>query len=414
VTRLRATGLGLALVLTACGGGGSATTASTAPGASGSPGAPTIAITSSTIAADDLRLHEIQVVGTHNSFHLPLDPAEHDLLAAMNPEQAAQRTYRHEPLAVQLREQHVRQIELDVFADGSGGLYASPSLRRQAGLEDLVASVPEMAEPGTKVLHEQDVDYRSVCPTLVACLREVEAWSAAHPAHVPIAVFVQFKDGPLIFPVDDQAVPEPWLPEAMLGLEAEILEVFDRDRILTPDDVQGDHPTLEQAVTTDGWPTLGASRGRVLFAMVNGEPYRSRYLEARPDLAGGLFFTNAEPGQPDAAILNVDDPTAEPGRIAALVAQGYLVRTRADSPGEHARTGDTARRDAAFGSGAHWVGTDYPAPGMAEAEHGPGADYVATLPGGGAARCNPVTAPPACRDEALEPATGRAGADGTG
>ncbi len=352
---------------------------------------------------DGLRLDEIQVLGTHNSFHEPLDPAEHALLVAMNPEQAAQRTYRHAPIGTQVDAQDVRQVELDIFVDDEGGLYASPSLRRQAGLPELVASVPEMAEPGTKVLHEQDVDYRSVCPTLVACLSEIEEWSEANPSHVPVTIFLQFKDGPLIFPVDDQAVPEKWLPENMDRLEAEILSVFDRDDLITPDDVRGEHATLDEAVTTAGWPTLGETRGKVMFAMVNGEPYRSLYLEGHAGLAGRLMFTNAEPGQPDAAVLNVDDPLAEPGRIADLVGRGYLVRTRADSPGEHAVTGDTSRRDAAFESGAHWVGTDYPVAGMAEAEHGESADYVAQLPSGGAARCNPVTAPSTCDDGAVEP-----------
>jgi hypothetical protein len=399
------TALAVALVAgVAVGCGGDDDTAdrpspSSAAGPSASAAPPSI-----TAALDDaLRLNEIQVVGTHNSFHREHDPAELDLLATLDAEQAAQRTYGHETLGEQLAAQQVRQIELDVFADGSGGLYASPSLRRQAGLADLVESVPEMAEPGTKVLHEQDVDYHSVCPTLVRCLAEVKEWSDANPDHVPVAIFIQFKDGPLIFPVADQAVPEKWVPEAMDRMEDEIRSVFDADDLLTPDDVRGTRATLEEAVTTDGWPTLGETRGTVLFAMVNGEPYRSLYLEGHPGLAGRLLFTNAEPGQPDAAVLNVDDPLAEPGRIAELVGRGYLVRTRADTPNVHARTNDTTRRDAALASGAHWIGTDYPVQGMAPGDFGAGTDYVVELPDARAARCNPVTAPPTCRDEAVEP-----------
>src|SRR5690606_38759723 len=119
-------------------------------------------------------------------------------------------------------------------------------------------------------------------------------------------------------------------------LEEEILSVFEVADLITPDDVRGSHATLEEAVTTDGWPTLGEARGKVMFAMVNGEPYRSLYLEGHEGLAGRFIFTNAEPGQPDAAVLSIDDPVAEPSRIAQLVKQGYLVRTRADSPNEHA------------------------------------------------------------------------------
>ena len=54
-----------------------------------------------------------------------------------------------------------------------------------------------------------------------------------------------------------------------------------------------------------------------------------------------------------AAIFVINDPLAEGERIRHLVAQGYLVRTRADADTEEARRNDTWRRDAAaFASGA--------------------------------------------------------------
>ena len=81
------------------------------------------------------------------------------------------------------------------------------------------------------------------------------------------------------------------------------------------------------------------------------------------------------------------------------VLDGYVVRTRADSPVSSAQSGDTAQREAALASGAQWVSTDYPVPGRAERL---GTDYVARLPGGAPARCNPVNTGPHCRDAALE------------
>ena len=79
--------------------------------------------------------------------------------------------------------------------------------------------------------------------------------------------------------------------------------------------------------------------------------------------------------------------------------RGYVVRTRADADTRQARTGDTTMRDAALASGAQWVSTDYPAPGMSSRF---GTSYVAQLPGGAAARCNPVNAPATCRSYVLE------------
>lgn len=352
-------------------------------------------------ANDDLRLDQIQVIGTHNSFHVASPPEEYALLEALDPTQAVQRTYSHPSLTTQVADEKIRQIELDIFADAEGGLYADPALRRQAGLPALTDEVPEMAEPGTKVLHEQDVDYHSACPSLVSCLTELKEWSDANPDHVPVAVNLQFKDGPLIFAVPDQAVPEKWTTAAMDALDDEITSVFPSDRIVTPDDIRGDAATLEGAVLANGWPTLGDSRGKIIFLMINAEPYRSRYLAGHDNLEGRILFTNAEPGQPDASYVGVDDPVADGEKIDDLVAKGYLVRTRADEPNVQGRSGDTTRRDAALASGAQWISTDYPGPDGAKEQYG--TDYLVGLPGFVAARCNPVTAPDDCDDATVEP-----------
>jgi hypothetical protein len=384
------------LLLAACGSGGSGGSGggddrSSSDGAPGSTTAPGVA------PDDDLRLNEIQVIGTHNSFHEALSPDEFERLAALDAVQAARRTYTHPPLGEQLADQRVRQLELDVFVDAEGGRYASPAFRSpDAGPLD-----PAMDAPGTKVLHEQDVDYRSVCPTLVACLTEVKAWSDANPGHVPVAIHVQFKDGPLIFDVPEQVVPEKWTPERMGELDAEIRSVFDDEQLITPDGVRGDRATLEEAVLAGGWPTLGESRGKVMFLMINGAPYRDLYLQGHPNLEGRVLFTNAQPGQPDAAYVGIDDPVNDGDRITELVAAGYLVRTRSDTPGVEADANDTSRLQAALATGAHWISTDHPGPDGARPQLG--TDYVAQLPGFLAARCNPVTAPPGCNDEAVEP-----------
>ena len=64
-------------------------------------------------------------------------------------------------------------------------------------------------------------------------------------------------------------------------------------------------------------------------------------------------------------------------------------------------SGDTTQLQAALESGAQLVSTDFPVPGMAACY---GADFVARLPTGGVARCNPVNARVTCRDERPEPA----------
>ncbi len=123
-------------------------------------------------------------------------------------------------------------------------------------------------------------------------------------------------------------------------------------------------------------------------------PVGPLYLEGHPSLDGRIIFTNAEPGQPDCAFTEENDGTRD--AIAALVRKGYLVRTRTDADTKEARNGDTARRDAAFGSGAQILSTDYPALEPAE-----WTGYTVSFARGAAARCNPLNAPAGCSNKAF-------------
>lgn len=92
-----------------------------------------------------------------------------------------------------------------------------------------------------------------------------------------------------------------------------------------------------------------------------------------------------------------NDPLGQFAEITTLVADGYIVRTRADSDTFEARFGVTARREMALMSGAQFVSTDYPVPNPAF-----GTGYFVEIPDGAPGRCNPVNSPPGCRNEALE------------
>jgi hypothetical protein len=107
-----------------------------------------------------------------------------------------------------------------------------------------------------------------------------------------------------------------------------------------------------------------------------------------------VLFTNAAPGQPDAAFTEENDGTEQ--EIAALVKQGYLVRTRTDADTKEGRSGSTARRDHAMASGAQILSTDYP-----KAEPAQWTGYSVSFAGGAMARCNPVARNAACVDSEL-------------
>ncbi|CAN5796923.1 phosphatidylinositol-specific phospholipase C1-like protein [soil metagenome] len=351
------------------------------------------------LPGDDVRLNEIQVVGTHNSYRVEPPEEEKRIMRSVDPAGAETLEYGHRLLGDQFAGQKVRQIELDIFADPEGGKYANPLIRTFAGLPPY--DQPAMDEPGMKVLHIQDIDYHTTCLTLVACLQAVKAWSDANAGHLPLAILIEAKDDPILPESGIEFVePVPFDTAQYDAVDAEIRSVFSEGELLTPDDVRGDAATLEEAVLTDGWPTLGESRDQVVFFMDQGGTDREAYLAGHPNLEGRVMFTNAEPGQPDAAFVKVNDPLGAGGeRIPQLVVEGYLVRSRADEPTFQARSGDTTMRDAALASGAQFVSTDYPVPGLTERF---GTDYFVEIPGGTVARCNPVNAPPGCVDSELE------------
>ena len=291
-----------------------------------------------------LRLDQLQSLGTHNSYHLRPPPG---------PRLIPPRDYSEAPIGDQLAREGVRQLELDVHLGADGRLHVF-----HIGADD-----------GT------------TCPLFADCLRAIRSWSEAHPRHQPLFLLIQPRtDTGGAF--DDSRV------------DREILAVFDRRQLITPDDVQRDRPTLAQAVERDGWPTLAKARGRMMVVLNAGPEERSAYTRNETSLRGRVMFVYSDLGSPLAAFMSVPNPIFGGAEIHQLVAAGYIVRTRADEDGVEARAGDRRRLDAALASGAQLVSTDFPTPAPS--------GYLAAIPGGTPSRCNPVSAPRACRPTDIE------------
>lgn len=349
-------------------------------------------------AADGLRINHMQVVGSHNSYHVQPFPELFDLLAAFALPLAEAFEYTHVPLPQQFAEQGVRQIELDIFHDPQGALYEFP-IGLQLALGEEAMPLAGMDLPGFKVLHVQEIDYETTCQTLIECLVEVKEWSDAHPHHVPIMILIEAKDSAIEDPLDlGFLVPPPIRAAELDLLDAEIRSVFPREQLITPDDVRGSRATLEEAVLADGWPTVASVRGKVMFALDNGGVIKDEYIDGHPSLRGRVLFTSSGPGEDEAGFVKLNDAIDSFDRIQELVAAGFIVRTRADSPeGREARNDDTMRRDAALASGAQYVSTDYPVPNPDF-----GTEYQVQMPGGMPVRCNPISAPADCTALRLE------------
>ena len=185
-------------------------------------------------AVDALKLNDQQAIGTHNSYKQAIAPKQMALLRAVDAKQADGLDYAHPPLASQL-DAGARQLELDLLSDPQGGRYASPLAMRMA--PDLPYDLAPLRAPGMKVMHVQDVDYRSSCPRFTDCLRQIADWSKAHPDHLPILVLLNLKEGGLKVP---GAVEAPVFDAAAMdAVDGEIRSVFAERDLITPGGVQG-------------------------------------------------------------------------------------------------------------------------------------------------------------------------------
>ena len=301
---------------------------------------------------DTLRLHQVQALATHNSYHLEPEAVVDD----------SQR-YSHAPLTVQLAEQGVRGFELDLH------------LREGAGFE---------------VFHVPVADEGTTCRALTDCLSELRAWSRDHPCHLPLVIWLEPKD-------DIDALVDGLLPLAghWQELEQAILSTWPAERILTPDEVRGDAETLAEAVQDHGLPPLGELRGQAIFALLDSGAHRDEYLEGTPAAEGRLLFPDAEdPDDPAAAMLKINDAGSAADRVAAYAALGFVITSNVDGA-EQDDAANAERLSGAVAAGAHYLATDFPAAVS-------GREYVAVVPGGAPAACNPVTAPADCTASAVE------------
>ncbi len=321
----------------------------------------------STLAAErQLRLNEIQVLGSHNSYKLAMEPERFANLQRSNPELAASLEYWHAPLNDQL-DIGIRKLELDVFYDPDNSLFG-----KKYSASHSASQFP--------VLHVQSLDDRSSCATLLTCLTIIRRWSDNHPRHVPIVISINAKD--TVYDRPGFIRPRPFLENAWLALDAEFSAVFG-GKLITPEEV------FESG--TRVWPLLADARGRFLAVLDEGGDKRRAYASI---WRKRVLFANLSAGEPGSAVMIVNDPVTNFERIRDLVREGYLVRTRADADTKEARSGTTKRRDMAFASGAQMVSTDYYRP----ATHF-GTTYRVMLPGKGAVRCNPLLVAEPCEIE---------------
>lgn len=317
------------------------------------------------IVSDSLRLNQIQVIGSHNSYRIRIDQDIYEKLLTLQGAmpaslQISELDYTHIPLQDQFYDYGIRQIELDLYLDPNGGRFYSRKGNGVAG-RDEESKIEALKKPGIKIMHIPDVDFNTHYYSFKDALRDIKDFSNKNPNHLPIAILLEMKTETIndYIPNVGFASALPWDLAGFMEMEKEILAVFEPENIIKPDDIRKNETTLRQGLLTNGWPTIGESRGKVMFMFTNTNEQNITYKQGAPSLENRLCFTNANPNEDDAAFLKIDDPVFGQEDIRKYVQEGFLIRTRTDAGTVEARNGDYSMFNAALSSGAQFLSTDY-------------------------------------------------------
>ena len=348
------------------------------------------------ISGDELKINQVQIIATHNSYHIKTDKAVFRFLkflyssgvlpGGLNPDEI---DYTKDSLSVQLGRYHVRGLELDVWNDPEGGRFYHR--HGKAFVWKRTASrIAALKQPGFKVLHIPDFDFNTTNFTFKDALAEIKRWSDANPNHLPVFINVESETetpGDQVHLLRSLTHAAPFDSIALDNLDNEVKSVFgsNLDGVITADKVRGNYTTLEQAVLAGNWPTIADARGKVIFIIDVHANVAQLYKAGHPSFKGRAMFTYADPGTPEAAFVIMNGPYKKQDAIKDAVRKGYIVRTRSDGGTQEAREGDYSHMEEAFSSGAQIISTDYYKPDYRAGKKG-WSDYHVQFPQGGMAR----------------------------
>ncbi len=317
------------------------------------------------IVSDNLKLNEIQIIGSHNSYRKKIDKDIFSFLLTLQgalPDnlQIKELDYTHIPLLDQFYDYGIRQIELDIYLDPQGGRFYNRK-GNDFVYRPIASEIEALKKPGIKIMHIPDIDFETHYITFIDALQEIKDFSLKNPNHIPIYILLEMKKESVADYLPSFGFTETleWTSAYFDAMETEILQVFSEDNIIKPDDIRKNSSTLNAGLLQNGWPTIGDSRGKVMFLFSNSKEQNTIYKNGANSLENKLCFTNAEIGDDDAAFLMYNNPKTHLESIKDLVEQGYLIRTRADAGTLEARNNDFTKFNAALESGAQFISTDY-------------------------------------------------------
>ena len=291
--------------------------------------------------SEGVKINEIAVIGTHNSYQLLGTLPKRGLMKALQiisfgaVENKA--VFEMDTFTAQL-ERGVRNLEIDIEAVDSEG------------------------DVSFIVAHKAILDNVSSAYDFAKGLEEIALWSDNNPGHLPVYLLIEPKGD--VPPINN-------MKNFSLSYALELDKVIRRtlgERLLTPEEARGEFVSLEEMRTADRWPTLKEAAGKIIVLMHPCD-VTQEYIDSDASIGTQAMFPMLrfeDIDKPYASFILDNDPEGAAENNKKTVDENNLmVRTRADDYPDFS----DERYKFANECGSHIITTDYPPRSVRTQDH---------------------------------------------
>lgn len=289
---------------------------------------------------EGVRINEIAVIGTHNSYQQLATPQkrayENALSVLTFGKKGGKRNFEMDTYTEQL-ERGVRNIEIDIETVDDGTV---SFISTHSPITDNVSSAYDFAKG----------------------LEEIALWSDNNPNHIPVYLLIEPKKD--VVSINNM---KEFSVEYALELDNVIREALG-DRLLTPNTVKGDFESLEEMRMADSWPTLEQAAGKIIV-LLHPCDVTEQYIDIDTTLSSQAMFPMLrfeDIEKPYATFILDNEPDIATQNNSVTVGEKKLmVRTRADNYPKFSQE----QYALADSCGSHIISTDYPPRSVRADEH---------------------------------------------
>ena len=282
--------------------------------------------------ANGVRINEIAVMGTHNSYQT----------LGTAPNRALMKFLQFISFGLV---ENKAIFEMDTFTE-----------QLERGIRNLEIDVETVDDDGDVsfiVSHKPIIDNVSSAYNFKKALEEIAMWSDHNPGHLPVYLLIEPKGNVVSlnnmqdFSVDYAADFDKVLRE-VLG-----------ERLLTPAQAMGEYESFEAMRNADAWPTLEEAAGKIIVLMHPCD-VTQEYIDSDPSIKSQAMFPMLRYEDVDlpyaSFILDNDPQGATENNKTTIDKKNLMVRTRADDYPDFS----DERYSYANNCGSHIITTDYP------------------------------------------------------